>query len=86
MINSVTSFFYDLGQFLLGLGVLLLGLGVLLLVVWLVVKVAKAAWMGGNHKAKPTEATVSSAGTETIVTEAPASPSEPTSTPESDQQ
>jgi len=65
---------------------LLLGLAVLLLVVWLVVKVAKAAWDGGNHKAKSTEATVSSAGTETIVTEAPASPSEPTNTVGSDQQ
>jgi len=70
--------------FLLPLRVLL-GLAVLLLVVWLVVKVAKAAWNSGNHKPKPTEATVSSAPTETVITETPASPSEPTSTPESDQ-
>ena len=64
---------------------LLLGLAVLLLVVWLVVKVAKAAWNGGDHKPKPAEATVSPAATETVVTEAPLSSSEPTSTPESDQ-
>ncbi len=70
--------------FLLPLRVLL-GLAVLLLVVWLVVKVAKAAWDGGNHKPKPADATVSSAPTETLITEVPASPSEPTSTPENDQ-
>jgi len=70
--------------FLLPLRVLL-GLAVLLLVVWLVVKVAKAAWNSGNHKPKPADATVSPAPTETVITEAPASPSEPTSTPESDQ-
>ena len=64
---------------------LLLGLAGLLLVVWLVVKVAKAAWNGSDHKPKPAEATVSPAATETVVTEAPVSSSEPTSTPESDQ-
>ena len=64
---------------------LLLGLAVLLLVVWLVVKVAKAAWNGVDHKPKPAEAAVSPAATETIITEAPVSSSEPTSTPESDQ-
>ena len=64
---------------------LLLGLAVLLLVVWLVVKVAKAAWNGGDHKPKPAEAAVSPATTETVITEAPVSSSEPTSTPESDQ-
>ena len=70
--------------FLLPLRVLL-GLAVLLLVVWLVVKVAKAAWNSGDHKPKPADATVSSAPTETLITEVPASPSEPTSTPENDQ-
>lgn len=65
---------------------LLLGLAVLLLVVWLVVKVAKAAWDGGNHKAKPAEATVSPAATEEVITEAPVSSSEPTNTVGSDQQ
>ena len=70
--------------FLLPLRVLL-GLAVLLLVVWLVVKVAKAAWNSGNHKPKPAEATVSPAPTETVITEAPANPSEPTSAPSSDQ-
>ena len=69
--------------FLFPLG-LLLRLAILVLVVWLVVKVAKAAWNGGDHKPKPADATVSSASTETVITEAPASPSEPTSTPESD--
>jgi hypothetical protein len=64
---------------------LLLGLAVLLLVVWLIVKVAKAAWNGGDHKPKPAEAAVSPAATETVITEAPVSSSEPTSTPESDQ-
>ena len=64
---------------------LLLGLAALLLVVWLVVKVAKAAWNGGDHKPKPAEAAVSPAATETVITEAPVSSSEPTSTPESDQ-
>ena len=64
---------------------LLLGLAALLLVVWLVVKVAKAAWNGGDHKPKPAEAAVSPAATETVVTEAPVSSSEPTNTPESDQ-
>jgi len=64
---------------------LLLGLAGLLLVVWLVVKVAKAAWNGSDHKPKPAEATVSPAATETVITEAPVSSSEPTSTPESDQ-
>ena len=64
---------------------LLLGLAALLLVVWLVVKVAKAAWNGVDHKPKPAEAAVSPAATETIITEAPVSSSEPLSTPESDQ-
>ena len=64
---------------------LLLGLAALLLVVWLVVKVAKAAWNGGDHKPKPAEAAVSPATTETVITEAPVSSSEPTSTLESDQ-
>ena len=64
---------------------LLLGLAALLLVVWLVVKVAKAAWNGGDHKPKPAEAAVSPAATETIITEAPVSSSESLSTPESDQ-
>ena len=64
---------------------LLLGLAALLLVVWLVVKVAKAAWNGVDHKPKPAEAAVSPAAAETVITEAPVSSSEPTSTPESDQ-
>ena len=64
---------------------LLLGLAALLLVVWLVVKVAKAAWNGGDHKPKPAEAAVSPAAAETVITEAPVSSSEPTSTLESDQ-
>jgi len=64
---------------------LLLRLAALLLVVWLVVKVAKAAWNGVDHKPKPAEAAVSPAATETIITEAPVSSSEPLSTPESDQ-
>ncbi len=50
---------------------LLFGLAVLLLVVWLVVKVARAAWNGGNHKSKPAEATVSPVPTETVINQTP---------------
>jgi len=50
---------------------LLFGLALLLLVVWLVVKVARAAWNGGNHKPKPAEATVSPATTQTVIDQTP---------------
>jgi len=60
--------------FLFPLG-LLLRLAILVLVVWLVVKVAKAAWNGGNHKPEPAETTVSPAGSETVITEEAKSPS-----------
>jgi len=64
---------------------LLLGLAVLLLVVWLIVKVAKAAWNGGDHKPKPAEATVSPAGSESAGNKPPESSGEPSSASGSDQ-
>jgi hypothetical protein len=63
----------------------LLGLAVLLLVVWRGVKVAKAAWNGGDHTPKPAEATVSPAGSEPAENKPPESSGEPSAASGSDQ-
>jgi H+/Cl- antiporter ClcA len=66
--------------FLFPLG-LLLRLAILVLVVWLVVKVAKAAWNGGNHKPQPAEAVITQTPEKTPEATVSAAPPEETAPP-----